>query len=807
MNVLILDLHGDLHRGLADAVSSQGHAVVVSRTLAEGRRALETGALGLVFCNFPLYETGIASFVLDASGKNERTAVPCIIVAPAEINPGDEKLVMELGVAGILKKPVDPKMIFRVLDDYSSGAGMLDLGVPRGGKIGEDTFIERAADMLIDRLESKIRKLVSTRSSDKGPYYQAFHESSEGLLLIRDLQVVDANRVASRLTGYQSSELAGMKSEMLLPAAATGTGNTAGGDPGVNVFEFTMTRKDGSSFDAEVTMSHFRTDPGELCLALIRDVTTRKTALIKREQLMSSFSASQKMESLGRLAGGIAHDFNNALAGILGYTSIILDELPENFSHRKDIEAMASIARKAADLSRQVLAFSRPGRTGFGPVNVNKAANDVSDIIARTFDRLFKVETGISAVHDTVIGDNAQITHILMNLCINARDAMGGSGVIVIRTRNVTFGLTDLLPLTDARPGEYVEISVSDTGPGIPVEVQERMFEPFFTTKGDKGTGLGLSIVYGMVRNHEGFLNFDTEQDNGTVFRIFIPVASQSSPPHRATAPDAPAPAPIPGHHRTSLQKASTILLVDDEESMREIGRRILEKNGYEVKTASDGDEALELFNAGSGEIGLVILDLVMPRKNGFETLAQILELDPEARVLIATGSIGDEYARTLIDKGCSGVLFKPFDASTLVEEVRKIMTDDNTPSSLSSPGRLLKRILLVDDDPLILRTVERALKRFCDSVTANSAENALKILEGDRDFDFIISDMNMPEMSGLEFHSRVKAISPDISSKFLLMTGGVSDPVQSRDLEKSAIPTFEKPIDFEALKTFIQND
>jgi PAS domain S-box-containing protein len=387
------------------------------------------------------------------------------------------------------------------------------------------------------------------------------------------------------------------------------------------------------------------------------------TDISERKYLEEQLRQAQKMEAIGQLAGGVAHDFNNLLTAILGNVSLLLSNLPPGDPNRELLEATEQAAVRATDLTRQLLGFSRQTVLRLEPINLNHAIEEVLTILKRTIDPRIRVEVKAEPNLWEVQADAGQIHQVLLNLCLNARDAMPEGGTLRLETANRAVDERRARRHLEASRGEFVRLRVSDTGQGIPPEIRDRIFEPFFTTKGPgKGTGLGLAMVYGIVKQHQGWIECWSELTRGSRFDIYLPRAAVG-----ATEPAAPA-APVGANGGSEC-----ILLVDDEAVIRNLGRTILQRQGYEVLLAEDGQQALELYQRERPRIDLIILDLTMPNLSGRDTLRHLRQIDPSVRVLLSSGysadHVGDEE-RELV----RGFVNKPYRPGDLTAAVRKAL-------------------------------------------------------------------------------------------------------------------------------------
>jgi nitrogen-specific signal transduction histidine kinase/CheY-like chemotaxis protein len=377
------------------------------------------------------------------------------------------------------------------------------------------------------------------------------------------------------------------------------------------------------------------------------------------EAVEAQLRQAQKMAAIGQLAGGVAHDFNNLLTVILSTAALLRENAALAARDRELVVAMEQAASRAADLTRQLLGFARQTVLRSEPVHLARIVDEVVGLLRRTIDPRVRLESITASDLWAVLADASQMSQVIMNLCLNARDAMPEGGRIQLETDNVTLDAAEARRHRAARPGEFVRLRVRDTGQGIPPDVLPRIFEPFFTTKGPgRGTGLGLATVSGIIEQHQGWIECQSEVGRGTCFDIYLP---------RSHQPVAPAPAPV---RARVVGGRETILLVDDEAVIRNVGRGILQRQGYTVLLAQDGPEGLAVYGREKDRIDLVILDLTMPELSGEDTFRRLLELDPHVRVLFSSG-----YAAEQVSEGAGrevlGFVSKPYRPDDLARAVR----------------------------------------------------------------------------------------------------------------------------------------
>ena len=397
---------------------------------------------------------------------------------------------------------------------------------------------------------------------------------------------------------------------------------------------------------------------------MLVDITARREAEEAQERLAEELRHAQKMDAIGQLAGGIAHDFNNILTAIRGNAELLAlgDDPREREEYAQDIVSAAS---RAADLTQQLLTFARKAGTRFVGADVGQLVEEVVELLRRSIDRRIDIEVSLEAEESVVTGDPAQLQHALLNLGVNARDAMPGGGTLRFRTRGRWVGQDEIGQHPTLRKvGNYIEVEVSDTGCGIPENIIERIFDPFFTTKEPgHGTGLGLASVYGCVQSHSGEVTVESREGVGTTFRLLLPLGR----PQAVMETESAGEAPQPGKGR--------ILIADDEESVRKLAARALERLGYTVTTCVDGREALERYQESDAGYDLVILDMTMPRMNGHETFVALRERYPGVRAVVASGYMTEEVRQLLEDEGISGVIAKPYRLNDLSRVVAQHVT------------------------------------------------------------------------------------------------------------------------------------
>ena len=413
----------------------------------------------------------------------------------------------------------------------------------------------------------------------------------------------------------------------------------------------------GREISLSVLPIHSEQHKDKEVIVILNDVTERKW-------IEAHLLQAQKIEAIGTLAGGIAHDFNNLFMVVQGNISLMLLDINPSHPHYEMLRSIENKVQSGSKLTSQLLGYARKGRYEIKAVQLNQLVEEISNTFGRTRKDI-SIHRELAKDLFPIEVDQEQIEQVLMNLFVNAGDAMTRGGDLFLKTTNVR-GEEIVSKPYDLKPGDYVLLSITDTGIGMDSKTLERVFEPFFTTKElGRGTGLGLASVYGIIKGHNGHIDVESKKGNGTTFKIYLPASGRKVQKTVKTAD-------------SLIEGTKTILLVDDEEMVLNVGRRFLKVTGYRVLTARDGREAIEVYEKYKDSIDLVLLDIVMPNMKGGEVFDRLKEINPEIKVLLVSGYSIDGEATKILERGCNGFIQKPFDMKQLSEAIRTILKNDS---------------------------------------------------------------------------------------------------------------------------------
>lgn len=522
--------------------------------------------------------------------------------------------------------------------------------------------LQKVNEALLSYISEKEKIEDALRESEQ-KYHTLFEESKDVVYMSTpDGKFIDINPSGVELFGYSSKEeifKINISNDLYTNPADREIFQKALEKEGyVKDYEVVFKRKDGKNITVLLTANTVQDDKGNIIAyrGIMKDITERK-------HLEHQLLQAQKMEAIGQLAGGIAHDFNNILTAIIGYGILLKTEVSHNKLLSDYISNILTSAEKAANLTHNLLAFSRKQMINLRPVNLNNTINVMKTFLLRLIGEDIELSVALTDKDLTVMADNTQIEQVLLNLATNARDAMPDGGHLTVRTEHVEIGNDFIRTHGYGKIGSYAFISVEDTGQGMDNETKGRLFDPFFTTKEvGKGTGLGLSMVYGIIKQHNGYIDVQTEIGRGTTFKIYLPLFQ--SPVENKKTKDFP----------ILMQGTETILVAEDDTYVRDFLNKILTDYGYKVIEAIDGEDAIRLLHSNLDKINLSILDVIMPKKDGKEVYQEIKKVKPDIKVIFTSGYAKDIiYKKGAVDEELN-FISKPISTDELLLKVREIL-------------------------------------------------------------------------------------------------------------------------------------
>lgn len=613
-----------------------------------------------------------------------------------------------------------------------------------------------------------------TNAIEVGPIFEALSEPA--IVTDPEGRVLAQNRAVERFLGYTPQDLTHVEQlfggvlplwwgELLQNATSTQSQDAP------------LRTHAGDTYMAEV-QARWMPESGQTQVFL----TARDLA--RRAELEAQLRQATKMEAVGRLAGGVAHDFNNLLSVILTNIHFLESALDSTSPHAQEVGQIKEATTRATNLTNQLLAFGRRQVLNPEPVNWSSICVDIVPLLERLIGEDVQLLTDLDSNPASFLGDLGQLSQVLMNLAVNARDAMPNGGSLTLRNQTIDVSNAMARTYPGLEPGTYATLVVQDTGMGMAPEVQARLFEPFYTTKED-GSGLGLAMVYGIMKQSDGFIYCQSMPGKGTRFQLMVPITNIR--PQIRT--------PEPARRVTRDSGTETILLVEDEDLVRKAASRALERSGFQVLRARNAGEALLIFEQHGKDIHLLLTDVVMPHMGGGQLAARLQRSRPDLPILLMTGYTDDAVLRHGFQQGSFRLLRKPFTPEALVKSARQTLDDASRANMKKS-----RRVLIIDDDRLLASALRRLL-RGNEVKSVRTLADARSHLEAGQ-FDLVLCDLNLPDGHGSELLNWMQETCPEQLRRTVVLTGGFNPSIHPlpRNIE-----VIEKPVQPRMLQRVLQ--
>jgi PAS domain S-box-containing protein len=549
--------------------------------------------------------------------------------------------------------------------------------------VGERTFLRKDGTQFIGQIHSGpiykgeevvgvrgvLRDITSSKQAEEAlreselKFRGLFDLSPQGIALteVETGRLIDVNDTFCKVTKYNKEEVLGRTTTELGFYSNEDRNRFIGklqpsGE--IHGFEMDFKAKDGSIINSVMFARHIQLKGKTFIITTFLDMTERK-------RLESQLQQAHKMEAIGTLAGGIAHDFNNLLMGILGSTSLMIFNITSKHPHYESLKNVEQYVQSGAKLTKQLLGIARGGMYEVKPTDLNKLLEKTSGVFSRT-NKDIRVDTKYQTDIWPVEVDQGQIEQVLFNLYVNAWQAMPNGGNLYLQSENILLN-EEHVRLLSLNSEKCVKLTITDTGVGMDEATIQRIFDPFFTTKEmGRGTGLGLASVYGIIKNHDGIIEVFSKKGEGATFSIYLPASDKQIKEEKEMPKEV-------------LKGVEMVLLVDDEDSIVDVGEEILHMMGYQVLSARSGKEAVELYQKNQATIDIVVLDMIMPEMGGEETYDKLKEINPKVKILLSSGYSIDGKAKEILEKGCDGFIQKPFTIEELSQKIREVLDKKET--------------------------------------------------------------------------------------------------------------------------------
>ena len=678
--ILIVDDNEKNLYMLQTLLTAKGHEAVTASNGQDALEKLGSESFGMIISDILMPVMDGFQLCRHCKGDEALQGIPFVFYTATYVDEKDEAFAYEIGVDRFIRKPVEPHVFIKIIEEVIEGFTQGKVEPRKPVKRADEEAYKLYSERLVRKLEKKMEDLEISEARYASLINDALDTSRVGLFILdADFKIVWINQAMERYFGLQRDQVIGKDKRLLIRERINTIFEDSEGFS-ERVLSAYANNTYIENFECHVLPGERR---GEYWLQHwsqpiqsglyaggriehYYDISKRKRAEEEKEGLQAKLRQAQKMEAIGTLAGGIAHDFNNILSAIIGFTQLAMDQLPKESPVHADLKEVYRGGERARDLVRQILAFSRQREEAVAPTQIAPILKEALKLLRATLPASIEIRQDIAPQVGNIMADPTQVHQIIMNICTNASHAMreeGGILEVSLTKMRVDHDFARQRP--GLRPGEFVRLSISDTGSGIAPEILNKIFDPYFTTKEKgQGTGLGLAVVHGIVKGCGGAITVSTEPGKGSDFHVYLPSIQKE------VKPDEDKPESIPGGDER-------ILFVDDERPLAELGEKLLTKLGYRVEARTSPVEALELFRAKPDRFDLVITDMTMPHMTGDRLAQELMKIRPDIPVILCTGFSEKMRKEKAEDLGIKGIIMKPLIRDELARAVRKAIEED----------------------------------------------------------------------------------------------------------------------------------
>ena len=683
MRILVVEDHEEARYMLEVLLQGYGHEV---KSATDGIDALERASqedFDMIISDVLMPRMDGFQFCREVKKNKRLKEIPFVFYTATYIEPSSKEFALSLGAERFIIKPAEPDVFMEIIKEVIKKHKMGILKAPQQPIEDETVYLKEYNERLIWKLEDKMLNLESVNKELKESeekYRDWIENANDAVIFVNKAGKINfVNSKFCEVTGYSIDEAKGLHYLKLihpesLDLCSEYFSKRLAGEKVPGNYDIKILTKTGQKVYIDNNVSIIE-KKGKIIgiLAIMRDITARKLAELANKQadeekskLQAQLLQAQKMEAIGTLTGGVAHDFNNLLMVIQGYVHLGLEAIDKKDPLYANMQKIDAAAESAVRLIRQLLLFSRKQSIEFVTLKINNVSDALLKMANRIIGADIAIKTDLAPGLWKVRGDVGCIEQVIMNLAVNAKDAMPEGGKFMIKTENVILDKDYCEIVSEARPGRFICLSFKDTGCGMDKDTLQHIFEPFFTTKKlGKGTGLGLSVVYGIVKQHQGWIEVTSELEKGSTFKVYLPAVFKE--PDKKTKEKM-----IP--EQEFQGKGERILLVEDDEGVREFSKILFQRNGYHVFEAENAKAALSIFEKEKGDFHLIFTDMVLPDRSGLELVEQLILRKPDLRVLLTSGYTNEKIQWSIIRERGYRFVQKPYNVSELLRIVGKML-------------------------------------------------------------------------------------------------------------------------------------